>query len=166
MWQKQLKTTLQDVLGQLLKYGVASSGLTPRLRCYCALARDLSLVFAFAHWCTTSQRFVPFLNHVHKIINYPIKYYRYIAFRCYCCLCGGLIKFILSIDSSSWECIIETIEDVFSQRQRYSFKLFVLLINLLFAKDKVINLHERHSRLRSSLKVCSDSHCTSNQLQK
>lgn len=44
MWQKQLKTTLQDVLGQLLKYGVASSGLTLQLRCYCALARDLSRV--------------------------------------------------------------------------------------------------------------------------
>lgn len=26
MWQKQLKTTLQDVLGQLLKYGVAWNG--------------------------------------------------------------------------------------------------------------------------------------------
>lgn len=55
MWQKQLKTTLQDVLGQLLKYGVESSGLTPRLRCYCARARDLSPVFAFAHWCRTSN---------------------------------------------------------------------------------------------------------------
>lgn len=39
MWQKQLKTTLQDVLGQLLKYGVVLS--SPR---YCARARDLSRV--------------------------------------------------------------------------------------------------------------------------
>lgn len=33
MWQKQLKTTLQDVLGQLLKYGVAWTGLTPMILC-------------------------------------------------------------------------------------------------------------------------------------
>lgn len=37
--QKQLKTTLQDALGQLLKYGVASSGLTPGILCACTRSR-------------------------------------------------------------------------------------------------------------------------------
>lgn len=44
MWQKQLKTTLQDVLGQLLKYGVAWNGLTPMI----LAARTRSPVFASA----------------------------------------------------------------------------------------------------------------------
>lgn len=48
MWQKQLKTTLQDVLGQLLKYGVAWSGAA---RLDIVRAHAITLVFAFTHWC-------------------------------------------------------------------------------------------------------------------
>lgn len=50
MWQKQLKTTLQDVLGQLLKYGVASSRLTPTILCARTRSRSLATRIPIAHW--------------------------------------------------------------------------------------------------------------------
>lgn len=76
---KTVKTTLQDVLGQLLKYGVASSALTPWLRCYCALARDLSLMFAFAYY-TGYKKLTTVLRldlEVHLLFYYLLDYVIY-----------------------------------------------------------------------------------------